>query len=66
MLSHYYTYQQIICHVDGFNHVKKIADLSEVSIDSVRECVQHLVWVGVAVVGVVNNVVIFLQDLWFC
>ena len=34
---------QIICHINGFNHVKKIAELSEVDSDIVKECVQHLV-----------------------
>jgi hypothetical protein len=37
------TIQQILPYINGFNHVVKIACLSEVDITLVKECVQHLV-----------------------
>jgi hypothetical protein len=40
------TIQQILPYINGFNHVVKIACLSEVDITLVKECVQHLVAYG--------------------
>ena len=34
---------QILPYINGFHHVKKIATESEVAIDIVRVCIQHLV-----------------------
>ncbi|KAJ2949313.1 hypothetical protein O0L34_g6266 [Tuta absoluta] len=38
---------QILPHIDGFNHVSKIASLTDVEISLVRACVQNLVYYGV-------------------
>ncbi|CAF4933578.1 unnamed protein product [Pieris macdunnoughi] len=38
---------QILPHIDGFNHVAKIASLTDVEISLVRACVQNLVYYGV-------------------
>lgn len=40
------TIQQILPYINGFNHVAKIACLSEVNISLVKECIQHLVAYG--------------------
>lgn len=42
-LSYFCLYLQILPYINGFNHVKKIAAESEVDIDIVRVCIQHLV-----------------------
>lgn len=38
---------QILPYIDGFNHVSKIAALTDVEISLVRACVQNLVYYGV-------------------
>ncbi|XP_059052151.1 GATOR complex protein NPRL2 [Achroia grisella] len=41
------TTNQILPYIDGFNHVSKIASLTDVEISLVRACVQNLVYYGV-------------------
>lgn len=41
------TTNQILPYIDGFNHVSKIAALTDVEISLVRACVQNLVYYGV-------------------
>lgn len=39
------TLQQVVPHIDGINYVKRIAQLSNVHIDLVKRCIQHLLYV---------------------
>ncbi|KAL4707232.1 hypothetical protein ACJJTC_008219, partial [Scirpophaga incertulas] len=41
------TTNQILPYIDGFNHVAKIAALTDVEVSLVRACVQNLVYYGV-------------------
>ncbi|CAG9103130.1 unnamed protein product [Plutella xylostella] len=41
------TTNQILPYIDGFNHVSKIAALTDVEVSLVRACVQNLVYYGV-------------------
>lgn len=41
------TTTQILPHIDGFNHIAKIASLADVGTSLVRACVQNLVYHGV-------------------
>lgn len=41
------TTQQVTPHINGFNHVARIAALSDVENNLVKACVQNLVYYGV-------------------
>ncbi|KJE92625.1 hypothetical protein CAOG_03547 [Capsaspora owczarzaki ATCC 30864] len=43
------TMQQILPHIDGINHVKRIAVLCDVDIELVRQCLQHLLYYGIII-----------------
>ncbi|PRP84868.1 hypothetical protein PROFUN_07522 [Planoprotostelium fungivorum] len=36
--------QQVLPHIDGINHIKKISTLSKVSLDTVQKCIQQLMY----------------------
>jgi hypothetical protein len=46
LLSSDITVQEISVHINGISHVAKIAELSEVDIMIVKDCIQHLVIYG--------------------
>lgn len=66
------TTNQILPYIDGFNHVSKIAALSDVEISLVRACVQNLVYYGVVtLVPIFQYCAVYsatpkLRQLWLC